>query len=62
MDITWQDMVTNTSILNCTDLIDIDAMLMKNQQRWAGHVMLMADTRLLGNLRSLCVGQANPAL
>ena len=46
MRITWEDHRTNTSILEEAHCTSIEAMLIKNQLRWAGHVVRMADTRL----------------
>ena len=46
MKITWEDRRTNTSILQEAQCTSIEAMLMKNQLSWDGHVVRMADTRL----------------
>lgn len=64
--ITCQDMVTKTSVLNCTDLTSIAAMLIKNQQCWSGHVVLVTDTRppkqifILEISKVRCMGPAKP--
>ena len=44
--ITWEDYRTNTSILEEAHCTSIEAMLIKNQLRWAGHAVQIADTRL----------------
>ena len=46
MGIKWQDNATNTSVLARARLTSIETMLMKNQLRWAGHVVRMSDSRL----------------
>ena len=46
LKITWEDRRTNTSILEEAHCTSIEAMLINNQLRWAGHVVRMADTRL----------------
>ena len=44
--ISWEDRCTNTSILEATKCTSIEAMLIRNQLRWAGHVLRMPEYRL----------------
>ena len=42
----WSDRVTNTQVLRNSGVSGMEAMLIRNQLRWAGHVERMADSRL----------------
>ncbi|CAG9123571.1 unnamed protein product [Plutella xylostella] len=44
--IKWQDKIPNTDILRRTNMPGMEAMLMKSQLRWCGHVRRMEDCRL----------------
>ena len=44
--IKWQDRVTNTDVLQTCGITGIEALLLKAQLRWAGHVMRMPDDRI----------------
>ena len=44
--ISWEDRCTNTSTLEATKCTSIEAMLIRNQLRWAGHVLRMPEYRL----------------
>ncbi|XP_064495874.1 uncharacterized protein LOC135405089 [Pseudopipra pipra] len=46
LNIHWSDYVTNTSVLEQAAVTSIEAMLMRTQLRWAGHVSRMKDHRL----------------
>ena len=46
MGIKWQDKVTNVEVLERAGLTSIEALLMKSQLRWAGHVARMENSRL----------------
>ena len=46
LKISWEDRRTNTSIFEESNCTSIEAMLIKNQLRWAGHIVRMADNRL----------------
>ena len=45
-NIHWSDYVTNTEVLERAGITSIEAMLLKIQLRWAGHVSRMEDHRL----------------
>jgi hypothetical protein len=44
--IVWQDYVPNTEVLERASMTGIEAILIRTQLRWAGHVSRMPDTRL----------------
>ena len=44
--ISWEDRRTNISVLEEANSTSIEAILIKNQLRWAGHVVRMTDERL----------------
>ena len=46
LGIKWQDRVTNTEVLRRCGLSGIEAIIMKQQLRWCGHVLRMDDDRL----------------
>ena len=46
LTIRWRDFVTNTEDRELSQVTVIDAMLLKTQLRWAGHVSRMEDHRL----------------
>ena len=46
LNIHWSDYITNLIVLEQADITSIEAMLLKIQLRWAGHVSSMEDHRL----------------
>ena len=46
LNIHWSDYITNVEVLERAGITSIEAMLMKTQLRWAGHVSRMEDHRL----------------
>lgn len=46
LGVTWEQKRTNNSILDEAESTSIEAMIIKSQMRWAGHVTRMADCRL----------------
>ena len=46
LNIHWSDYITNIIVLERADITSIEAMLLKIQLRWAGHVARMDDHRL----------------
>ena len=46
LNIHWSDFVTNIEVLEMAKVTSIEAMLIKTQLRWAGHVSRMEDHRL----------------
>ncbi|XP_051644275.1 uncharacterized protein LOC127471424 [Manacus candei] len=46
LNIHWSDYVTNTSVLEQAAVTSIEAMLLRTQLRWAGHISRMKDHRL----------------
>ena len=46
MGIRWQDKVSNLIVLDTTKLVSIEAMILKAQLRWLGHVIRMDSCRL----------------
>ncbi|KAI8500865.1 hypothetical protein Bbelb_216830 [Branchiostoma belcheri] len=46
LNIHWSDYVTNVEVLERAGILSIEAMLLKIQLRWAGHVSRMEDHRL----------------
>jgi len=46
MRISWEDRVSNTEVLQRAEMTGIQALIMKAQLRWAGHVVRMDDNRL----------------
>ena len=46
LNIHWSDYVTNVEVLEQAEITSIEAMLMKTQLRWAGHVSRMENHRL----------------
>ena len=47
LNIHWSNSITNLIVLEWADIASIEAMLLKIQLRWAGHVSRMEDHRLL---------------
>ena len=45
LNIHWSDIVTNIKVLEMANVTSIEAMLLKIQLRWAGHVSRMEDHR-----------------
>ena len=46
LHIHWSDYITNVEVLQQAGITSVEAMLMKTQLRWAGHVSRMEDHRL----------------
>jgi len=46
LGVTWQDRQTNSNILDEAQCTSIEAMVIKNQLRWTGHVVRLNDSRL----------------
>ena len=46
LNIHWSEFVTNVEVLKQAKLTSIEAMLLKSQLRWVGHVFRMEDHRL----------------
>ena len=46
LNIHWSDYITNVEVLQQAGITSVEAMLMKTQLRWAGHVSRMEDHRL----------------
>ena len=46
LNIHWSDYITNVEVLERAEITSIEAMLLKSQLRWAGHVSRMEDHRL----------------
>ena len=46
MNIRWQDRITNLEVLDRAKMTSIEAMILKAQLRWIGHVIRMDDCRL----------------
>ena len=46
MDIRWQDEVTNLQVLDRANAVSIEALLLKAQLRWTGHVIRMEASRM----------------
>ena len=46
MDIRWQDKVTNLQLLDKANAVSIEALLIKAQLRWTGHVIRMDASRM----------------
>ena len=46
MKITWQDLVSNEEVLSRGNIPSIEALIVKSQLRWCGHLVRMPDTRL----------------
>jgi len=44
--IKWQDGVTNKDVLQICGITGIEALLLKAQLRWAGHIVRMPDDRI----------------
>ena len=44
--ISWKDRVPNTDVLERCEIEGIEALLIKNQLRWAGHLVRMEDSRI----------------
>ena len=59
MNISWQEHITNSEVLRRAGLCGIEAYVRKNQLRWAGHLVRMADSRLPKQIffSELCLGQ-----
>ena len=61
LKIRWQDKVTNIEVLDRAGSISIEAMILRKQLRWVGHVIRMDDQRLPKQLLfgELCSGRRN---
>ena len=46
LNISWEERITNQEVLRRSDLPGIEAMIIRAQLRWTGHVMRQDDTRL----------------
>ena len=46
MSIKWQDKITNNEVLKRAKIDIMEAMLMRAQLRWVGHVQRMSDSRM----------------
>ena len=46
MGISWEDRVPNTEVLHRANMPGVEALIIKAQLRWVGHVVRMDDTRL----------------
>ena len=46
LNIHWSDFITNVEVLEQAEVSSIEAMILKCQLRWAGHVSRMEDHRL----------------
>ena len=46
MGIKWQDKITNNEVLQRANMDGLEAMLMRAQLRWNGHVQRMSDNRM----------------
>ena len=46
LGIKWQDRVTTNTVFERADTTSIEAMVIKNQLRWSGHIVRMPDARL----------------
>lgn len=46
LNISWEDMCSNVSVLERAGCLSIEAMVIRNQLRWAGHVVRMKETAL----------------
>ena len=46
LNINWKDRVSNLQVLNMAESTSIEAMILKSQLRWLGHVIRMEDNRL----------------
>ena len=46
MGISWEDRVPNTEVLHRANMPGVEALIIKTQLRWVGHVVRMDDTRL----------------
>ncbi|KAJ2940675.1 hypothetical protein O0L34_g14785 [Tuta absoluta] len=44
--IKWQDRISNTEVLRRSGMSGIEALIIKHQLRWSGHVLRMPDNRL----------------
>ena len=46
LNIHWSDYISNVEVLEQAEITSIEAILLKSQLRWAGHVSIMDDHRL----------------
>lgn len=46
MSINWEDKISNTEVLKRADMTEIEAMIIKAQLRWSGHLVRMLDNIL----------------
>ena len=46
MGISWKDRVSNIEVLRRANMPSVEAMLVKNQLRWAGHLVRMDSHRI----------------
>jgi hypothetical protein len=46
MGVSWEDRVSNTEVLRRANMPGIEALIMRAQLRWVGHVVRMDDKRL----------------
>ena len=60
-NIKWQDRRTNSSVLEEANVTSIESILIKNQLRWAGHIVRMPTSRLPKKIfyGELCNGKRN---
>ena len=46
LDITWEDRVTNTEVLERAEMLSMHSMLCQRRLRWLGHIRRMQDGRI----------------
>ena len=46
LNIKWQNRVSNLQVLDMAESTSIEAMILKSQLRWIGHVIRVEDNRL----------------
>ena len=46
LNIKWQSLTPDTAVLQIAECPSIESLIMKNQLRWAGHVVRMEDERI----------------
>jgi hypothetical protein len=61
LGIKWQDRITHLEVLDRAETTSIEAMIMKAQLRWTGHVIRMDDSRIPKQLLygELCLGNGS---
>jgi hypothetical protein len=57
--IKWEDRISNVKILERTNMLSVEALVMKHRLRWSGHVQRMSDKSLPKSIfrGELCEGQ-----